>query len=103
MAKEKGTIQQELFPKEDKTIPIVDFEIEEENIVKRTCKELGINQKELAEKLKVNDVTVRNWSSKGNVPETSMEFMKLLIENKKLQDKVTKVQTALQLLDEVRV
>lgn len=73
------------------------------NIVKKTCTELGISQKELAEKLKVNDVTVRNWSSKGNIPETSLEFMKLLIENKTLKEKVTKVQTALQLLDDVRV
>ena len=74
-----------------------------ENIVKKVCKELGITQKELANIMKVNEVTARNWSSKGNIPETSIEFMKLLIENHKLKDKVNKVQTALKLLDEVRM
>lgn len=45
-------------------------EIKEENMVKKTCKELGLTQKELAEKLKINDVTVRGWSSKNNPTES---------------------------------
>jgi len=51
-----------------------------ENIVKKTCEKLGITQKELAEKIGVNEGTVRNWSSKGNPPEWAIRFMKLLLE-----------------------
>ena len=56
-----------------------------ENIVKKVCKELGITQKELAERIGVNDVTVRTWSSKGNVPEWAVKFMNLLLEKKECE------------------
>jgi transcriptional regulator with XRE-family HTH domain len=55
----------------------------EENLVKKTCRELGITQKELAEKMGVHDVTVRNWSSKGEIPEYFINHLNLLIEYKK--------------------
>jgi DNA-binding XRE family transcriptional regulator len=60
----------------------------EENLVKRTCRELGITQKELAEKIGVHDVTVRNWSSKGDIPEYFINHLNLLIEyNKEIEFK----------------
>jgi transcriptional regulator with XRE-family HTH domain len=54
-------------------------EIQEENLVKKTCRELGITQKELAEKLGVNDGTVRNWASSGNIPIYMINHINLLI------------------------
>lgn len=55
------------------------------NIVKKVCIELGINQRELAEIMKINDVTVRNWSSKGQIPESSLAFMSYILENQKIK------------------
>ena len=58
--------------------------MEEENLVKKTCKELGITQKELAEKIGVHDVTVRSWTSKGKIPKIARNFMNLLLEKKRV-------------------
>lgn len=73
-----------------------------ENIVKRTCKELGITQKELAERMGVNDGTPAQWSSKGDIPETAKKFMLTLVENKHLKEKLDKVTNALLTLDEIK-
>jgi len=86
-----------------KAAEFIDKKIEEQNIVKRTCKELGITQKELAERLGVNDGTVRQWSSQTKPPEWAIKFMNVLIENKLLNERVTKFSTALNMLDEARV
>ncbi len=40
-------------------------ENQEENLVKKTCRELGITQKELAERLEVSPHTITNWSKFG--------------------------------------
>lgn len=55
---------------------------EQENIVKRTCQELGITQKELAEKLGVSVETISKASSSGNVSNQLNTGMLLLIELK---------------------
>ena len=39
----------------------------DENIVKKTCRELGITQKELAERLDVPQSTVSGWA-KNDIP-----------------------------------
>lgn len=70
----------------------------EQNIVKKVCAELGITQKELAEIMKINDVTVRNWSSKGQIPESSISFMEYLIENKNLKKENEEIKQALSIL-----
>ncbi len=75
---------------------------ENENIVKKTCKELGITQKELAERLGVNDGTPAQWSSKGNIPEMAQKSMELLLENEILKNKLNKFKTAFTLIDEAR-
>lgn len=55
-----------------------------ENIVKRACKELGITQKELADKLGVDDGTVRKWASEATkTPEWAEKFISLIIEHEK--------------------
>ena len=55
------------------------MENKQENLVKKTCRELGINQKELAEKIGVSDGTVRNWSSKGEIPINITKHFNLLV------------------------
>jgi DNA-binding XRE family transcriptional regulator len=52
--------------------------LEEENLVKRTCKELGITQKELAEIMGVTPHTVTNWS-KGKIDKTIVIALEGLI------------------------
>jgi DNA-binding XRE family transcriptional regulator len=57
------------------------LEQKEENLVKKTCRELGITQKELAEKIGLSKQTVYDWSSeKTPIPNWGFNFMKLLKE-----------------------
>jgi transcriptional regulator with XRE-family HTH domain len=55
-----------------------------ENIVKKTCKELDITQKELAARIKVHEETVSKWS-RGTTPTPgwAIELFKLLKLEKK--------------------
>lgn len=76
--------------------------MDEENIVKKVCSELNITQKELANIMGVNDVTVRNWSSKGNLSETTVKFLNCLVENKVLKDKLDKLKLAFKLIEEAK-
>ncbi len=75
---------------------------EDENIVKATCRELGITQKELAEMMGVNIGTPAQWSSKGDIPEMAKNFMKLLTENKDNKNKLEKLIKALKVIDEIK-
>ena len=59
----------------------------DENIVKKVCKELGITQKELAERLEVSPASVSDWA-KGNIPKMTKLALELLIENKELKEKL---------------
>lgn len=59
----------------------------DENIVKLTCKELGITQKELAERLEVPQSTVSGWVN-GEIPKMTKLALKLLIENRELKQKL---------------
>ncbi len=54
-----------------------------DNIIKQVCKELGITQKELAERIGIHEVTIRKWSSSGEIPEWGIKFLELLLENKR--------------------
>ncbi len=74
-----------------------------ENFVKNVCKKLGITQKELAKKMGVNDVTVRTWSSKGNVPEWAIKFMNCLLKKKECETKLQKIQTAFKYIEEANI
>jgi len=55
---------------------------EDENIVKATCRELGVTQKELAESIGASEGTVRNWSSSNELPLWATKSIELLIENR---------------------
>jgi DNA-binding XRE family transcriptional regulator len=47
------------------------LEQKEENLVKKTCRELGITQKELAEKIGVSEKSITNWANNKNKPPKS--------------------------------
>ena len=54
------------------------------NIVKETAKELGMTQKELAERIRVNKDTLGNWARGAvDTPQWAIELFKLLKMEKK--------------------
>jgi len=54
------------------------------NLVKQTCQELGINQKELAEKIGVSRQTIYDWSNQRTpLPKWALTIFELLFINKK--------------------
>jgi transcriptional regulator with XRE-family HTH domain len=59
--------------------------LEEENLVKKTCKELGITQKELAKKLGISDRTLSKYAT-NKIPKNIENHLKLIVENKKQKD-----------------
>ncbi|MBA1437951.1 MAG: helix-turn-helix transcriptional regulator [Epsilonproteobacteria bacterium] len=75
---------------------------EDENIVKATCKELGITQKELAERLGTHLTTVQKWASANEIPTNAKKTIDLIFENRKLKEKVDMFTKALNMLDEAR-
>lgn len=73
------------------------------NPVKRICKILNVNQKELAEILNVSDVTVNRWSSKSvEVPSQTKRTFDILEENHILKTKVEKVDLLLKTIGELQ-
>jgi len=56
-----------------------------DNIVKKVCKELGITQKELADKLDVSTAAISTWG-KGDIPKMAELALKLMLENKDLKE-----------------
>ncbi len=58
------------------------------NIIKQVCKELGITQKELAERIGIPSGTVSRWASTGDIPKTARLALELLLENKELKEKL---------------
>jgi len=65
----------------------------EDNLVKKTCKELGITQKELAEKMGVTPHTVSEWSRGKMTKIHKIALTGLITEKKyyKLQNILTDV------------
>jgi len=53
-------------------------EKQDENLVKKTCRELGINQKQLAEKIGVVPYTISRWV-KGEIDKTAQVLLDGLI------------------------
>lgn len=57
----------------------------EPNIIKATAKELGLTQKELAEKMGVSETTVTNWARGATpIPDWANVMLRLLIKERKL-------------------
>ena len=59
--------------------------VENENIVKKSCRELGITQKELAEKLEVSHPTMGRWATTGEIPKSAIFTLELLSKNIELE------------------
>jgi len=57
---------------------------EEENIIEKTCRELGVNQKQLAEKIGVSSNTISGWKN-GKQPMPKWAFK--LLEFSKIENK----------------
>ena len=57
----------------------------DENIVKKTCRELGITQKELAERLGTHLTTVQKWVASNELPNNVTKSIELLLENEDLK------------------
>ncbi|WP_172201126.1 XRE family transcriptional regulator [Campylobacter sp. RM16188] len=72
-----------------------------DNIVKKVCKELNITQRELAEIIKVNSGTPAQWITKGEVPPTYRYLLELMLENKELKTKISKLIAFKELLKEI--
>lgn len=81
---------------------VLEWHYEKQNIVKRVCKELGITQRELAEILKVNEGTVRQWSSKGEVMPNVEVTLNLLLENHQLKMRLDKIKGFAELIQELQ-
>ena len=53
----------------------------------KTCYELGVTQKELAERLGVTPSSISDWA-KGNIPKMTKMALELLIEKRGLEKKL---------------
>jgi predicted transcriptional regulator len=59
--------------------------LEEENLVKKTCKELEITQKELAKLTGFSETVISRWNRGAKLAQSTKQHFELLIENKKLK------------------
>ena len=69
-----------------------------DNIVKKTCAELGITQKELAEMLDVSQSAISLWQ-KGEIPKMANLALTLMLENKECKEKLSKIKEAKNIID----
>ena len=60
----------------------------EENLVKQVCKEYGITQTELGEKLDIPRGTISRWVSTKNIPKTAELALNLMIKNRELENQL---------------
>ena len=74
----------------------------EENIVKRVCKELGITQRELAERMGVSQNMPATWSSGAEPSNMAVKFMELLINHEKTKRQLDKFKQGFALIDEAK-
>ncbi|MDR2099974.1 MAG: helix-turn-helix domain-containing protein [Campylobacteraceae bacterium] len=70
-----------------------------DNIVKKTCKELGITQKELAEKFGLTASAISQWDNE--VPKTAQVALELMIENYHLKHKLQKIKEVRDIIDDL--
>ena len=69
-----------------------------ENLVKKTCKELGLTYKQLGEKIGVKESTLNKLASTGEISEQIETAIKLYLENSELKEKVQEIETLKRLL-----
>ena len=81
---------------------VVEWHFEKQNIVKRVCKELGITQRELAERIGVASNTPAQWATQTTPPDMAVKFMELLIEHEKTKRQLDKFRQGFALIDEAK-
>ena len=64
---------------------VVKWHFEKQNIVKRVCKELGITQRELAERIGMSADSLRTLSAKGQISTQTEAAINLVLENENLK------------------
>ena len=74
----------------------------EDNIVKRVCRELGITQRELAERMGVSQNMPATWSSGAEPSNMAVKFMELLINHEKTKRQLDKFKQGFALIDEAK-
>ena len=57
----------------------------EENVIKKTCRILNINQKELANQTKFSETVISRWSNGSKISESAKNHFNLLVENSKFK------------------
>lgn len=72
---------------------VVEWHYEKQNIVKRVCKELGITQRELAERMDIPESTVARWKG-GDLPRLAELYLNALLENIELKSKLEAIKKA---------
>ena len=63
--------------------------MEEQNIIKKTCKELGLTYAQLGEAIGVKEQSLRNMSSSNKITEQVEQSINLLIENSELKKQLS--------------
>ena len=63
----------------------------EENLVKQVCKEYNLTVNQLSEKLEIPRGTVGRWSSSQKIPKTAEIALSLMLENKRLKDRLINI------------
>ena len=93
-------IQRQIKPTETKVT--TKKKKEKLNVVKEVCKELNINQKQLAEILEIPDGTVSSWAVKNEIPRLGKKAIEFYIENQKNKEIVESYKKFLTLLNNIK-
>ena len=72
---------------------VVKWHFEKQNIVKRACKELGITQRELAERIGMSADSLRTLSAKGQISTQAEAAINLVLENENLKKELENYKT----------
>ena len=73
----------------------------EENIVKKTCKELGITYKQLGEAIGYKSDTVNSVASRGNVSESMQKAIELYLKTLEQEKELAQLNTLRSTLKEI--
>lgn len=72
----------------------------DENIIKRTCKELNITQRELAERMEIPESTIARWKG-GDLPRLADLYLNTLLENKKQKEILDAIKKARDFIERI--
>jgi len=70
----------------------------EDNLIKQTCKNLGLTYKELGNAIGVKESTLNKLASTGEISEQIRKAIELYLENQQLKKKLNDVETLKRLL-----